>query len=400
MGVEIRQATEEELPEQRSVLSYVFASPDMAGADSPATLRPEWSMCAFVDGRMATSGGAWPLRVRLNGKSVAMAGVTMIGTLPEFRRRGLLRQVMARLLADARDNGQALAVLWASMGAIYQRYGYGLASSMVSYDVDPREIVFAAGAPATGGVRIMPRDEAQPVNEAIYKEFNRPRNLLVQRAPAMWFAHYREEGGTKLKFGVYHNAEGQATGYVVFALTGDAGVPNRGQKITVNDWAALDADAYRGIWEFFASHDLVGRVSWERVPEDDPAPLLFLEPRMLNRRTSDAIWMRVTDVEAALPQRPYGDADAVTIGVRDELCPWNEGTYVLETTGEDTQVTKVGSEPDLTMGVASLAVLLSGHRSGTTLARAGLLDAGNPKALTKADRLFATAHSPWCADGF
>jgi predicted acetyltransferase len=306
---------------------------------------------------------------------------------------------MAKILADARDNGQAIAILWASMGAIYQRYGYGLASQLVTYDVDPREIVFAAGEAASGRVRLMPREEAQPLNEAIYKEFNRPRNLLVQRAPAMWHAHYRTGANTPLHFGVYHR-DGEPTGYVVFSLTNDAGVAGRGQKLTINDWAALDPDAYRGIWEFFASHDLVGKVEWGRVPEDDPAPLLFLEPARLNRRTSDAIWMRITDVEAALPQRPYGDADALTIGVRDTLCPWNEGTYVLETTGDDTKVARVDAMADLTMGVASLAVLLSGHRSATTLARAGLLDTDNPKVLDKADRLFATAYAPWCSDIF
>ena len=53
----------------------------------------------------------------------------MVGTLPEFRRRGLLRQVMTRAIGEQRDRGQALAMLWASMGAIYQRYGYGLASA-------------------------------------------------------------------------------------------------------------------------------------------------------------------------------------------------------------------------------------------------------------------------------
>jgi predicted acetyltransferase len=110
--------------------------------------------------------------------------------------------------------------------------------------------------------------------------------------------------------------------------------------------------------------------------------------------------MRLTEVESALQQRPYGDADAITLGVRDSLCPWNDGTYVLETTGADTQVTRVDDEPDMTMPVASLAVLLSGHRSATTLARAGLVDAADTKALARADRLFATDYAPWCNDNF
>ena len=144
----------------------------------------------------------------------------------------------------------------------------------------------------------------------------------------------------------------------------------------------------------------MGRVRWQRVPEDDPAPLLLLEPRELNRQTADGLWMRITDVAAALPQRPYGDADALTFRVLDELCPWNDGTYVLETTGEASTVSRVDAEPDLTLPVSSLAVLVSGFRSASVLARAGRLEAADARALLRADRLFATTHAPWCSDNF
>lgn len=349
-----------------------------------------------MDGRIATTFGAWPFRVRLDGRSVAMAGITMVATLPEFRRRGLLRQVMTKALADQRDRGQAIAILWASMGAIYQRYGFGLASANVSYEVDPRRIAFAHGAPARGNVRLHTRDEARPIFEALYKEFSRPRNLLIQRSGALW--DIRQQGDRQ-QFGVYYDDAGRPRGFIGFETgTDDTLTPN--QTIAVNDWVALDADAYRGLWEFLGAHDLVGRVRWIRVPEDDPAPLLFLEPRDLHRRTSDAIWMRITDVEAALVQRPYAEADAVTIGISDELCPWNEGVYVLETTGEESRVERTDAAPDVTMPVASLAVLLSGHRTATTLARAGRVDGADDAMLRRLDRLFATAFAPWCADGF
>jgi predicted acetyltransferase len=325
-----------------------------------------------------------------------MAGVTMVATLPEFRRRGLLRTVMTKALSDQRDQGQAIAILWASMGAIYQRYGFGLAATSATYEVDPRQILFAHGEPATGNVRLYPKDEARPIFEAIYKEFSRPRNLLIQRAPAMW--DIRQQG-ERNHFGVYHDGAGEPRGFVGFQAGSDPAL-SPGQTIDVNDWAALDPDAYRGIWEFLASHDLVGRVRWPRAPEDDPAPLLFLEPRELHRRTADSIWMRITDVAAALPQRPYGEADALTIAVTDELCPWNEGTYVLETTGDESTATRVDATPDLTMPVSSLAVLVSGHRSATELARAARIDVGDAKALARADRLFATDYAPWCNDDF
>jgi predicted acetyltransferase len=344
---------------------------------------------------MATTYGAWPFRVRLNGRSVAMAGVTMVATLPEFRRRGLMRQVMTKALAEQRDRGQSLAILWASMGALYQRYGYGLASANVTYEVDPRQILFSHGEPATGSVRLYSKDEARPLFESLYKEFSRPRNLLIQRADALW--DIRQQGD-KQQFGVYHDGAGEPRGFVGFETGTDGG-----QTIDVNDWGALDPDAYRGIWEFLGYHDLVRRARWNRVPEDDVAPLLFLEPRELHRQTYDAIWMRVTDVAAALPQRPYGDADALTIAVTDELCPWNVGTFVLETTGEESTAARFDDPAggaDLEMPVSSLAVLLAGYRSATTLARAGLLEPVRESVLARADRVFATTYAPWCNDSF
>ena len=326
-----------------------------------------------------------------------MAGITMVATLPEFRRRGLLRKIMTRALAEQRERGQAIAILWASMGAIYQRYGFGLASTNVTYDIDPRQIVFAGGEPALGRVRLHTQEEARPIFEAVYKEFSRPRNLMIQRAAAMW--DIRQQG-ERQHFGVYVAGDGTPRGFVGFQTGNDPSL-SHSQTITVNDWAALDADAYRGLWEFLGAHDLVGRVRWERAPEDDPAPLLLLEPRELHRRTADAIWMRITDVEAALPQRPYSDANAITFAVRDGLCPWNEGTFVLETTGDESSVERVDSAvtADLTMPASSLAVLVSGHRSASVLGRAGRIE-GDAKALARADRLFATDHAPWCNDSF
>ena len=394
--IDIRPITEDELPELQRITSYAFGG---FGGQPPPWIHPDWTTCAFIDGRIATTFGAWPFRIRLNGRSTAVAGVTMVATLPEHRRRGILRQVMTRALAEQRERGQAIAILWASMGAIYQRYGYGLASTNVTYEIEPREIVFAAGEPATGSVRLHTREDARPIFEALYKDFSRPRNLMIQRSGALW--DIRQQGDRQ-QFGVYYDAAREPRGFVGFETGSDPGI---GQTIDVNDWASLDHDAYRGLWEFLGHHDLVRRVRWNRVPEDDPASLLLLEPRELHRRTGDAIWMRVTDVVAALPQRPYGEADALTIAVTDELCPWNDGTFVLETTGEESTASRLdgaaaGAPADLTMPVASLAVLLSGHRTATMLARARRLRPSDERVLTRADRLFATDYAPWCNDNF
>jgi len=115
VSVEIRSARADELPAFRSVSAYAFGSQERdPGASTSPSLEPEWTTCAFVDGCMAATLLAFPFRMYLNGECTDVAGVSMVATLPEFRRRGLLRDLMQRGLREQRERGQSLAILWAS----------------------------------------------------------------------------------------------------------------------------------------------------------------------------------------------------------------------------------------------------------------------------------------------
>jgi predicted acetyltransferase len=405
MSVEIRPCADEtELKAYGEIVSYVFASNE--GMDEElATTQPDWTMCAFIDGKMGATMGTFPFTVRLNGAPVAMGGVTAVGTLPQYRRQGLLRQIMTKGLATCRERNQSIAILWASMGAIYQRFGYGLAATQIHYSFDPRYAGFESGPAPQGTVSLMGKEDAFPLLKQNYIRYATPRNLMIHRSVPLW------EAGTlrppkkdqPVHVGVYHNAEGELRGHVVYCtepMERDAPGPNH--LLSVRDFIALDMDAYRGLWEYIRRHDLVGKVELRNnLPEDDPAPDLLLEPRMLNRRTSDGVWLRVVDVEKALPQRPYGARGELTFRFEsDDVCPWNNGTYLLETDGQTTDVRRVDREPDLVFGPNALATLIAGHRSATHLFRAGLLEAPNQAALPRADAMFRTEYVPHCPNGF
>jgi predicted acetyltransferase len=201
---------------------------------------------------------------------------------------------------------------------------------------------------------------------------------------------------------IYRNGDGEVRGHAVYQ-TNQGHFPDTGpdQVMEVNDFIWHDMEAYRGLWDYLCSHDLVRRLDFNGVAEDDPGPELLLEPRMLNRRTSDGIWMRVVDAEKALADRPYGARGELTIRIAsDGMCPWNEGTYLLETDGPSAHVRRIDREPDLTVTPNVLASLLAGYRSATYFARAGRLEARDASALRTADAIFRSEHAPYCPNGF
>jgi predicted acetyltransferase len=405
VAIEIRSARDkDEMKRYGEIVSYVFASTE--GMDEELeTTQPDWTTCGFVDGEMVATMGTFPFTVRLNGAPVKMGGVTAVGTLPSHRRRGLLRKIMHEGFRQMREREQYIAILWASMGAIYQRFGYGLMSTQVEYSFDPRYVALESGPEPTGSITMMSKEDAFPLIKQVYIQWATPRNLAIHRAVPLW-----EQGplrprkkGEPVHIAVYRNADGEVTGYMTYATyEGEHSGPGPRQIMEVKDFVHLDIDAFRGLWNFVRGHDLVGTVKMHNLfDDDDPAPSLLLEPRMLNRSTSDAIWGRIIDVEKALPQRPYGERGELTFAIRgDTMCEWNEGTWLMETDGRTTDIRRTDRTPDITMPINSLARLVSGNATATHLSRAGRLDVHNDRALATADRVFATEYKPHCPNGF
>ena len=64
------------------------------------------------------------------GAQIPVGAVTAVAVLPTHRRRGLLTGMMRRQLENVRDAGEPVAALWASEGAIYGRFGFGVATQI------------------------------------------------------------------------------------------------------------------------------------------------------------------------------------------------------------------------------------------------------------------------------
>ncbi|MDQ3710394.1 MAG: GNAT family N-acetyltransferase, partial [Actinomycetota bacterium] len=89
------------------------------------------TLAVFDGDDIVGTAGTLSYRLTVPGGELNMGGLTAVGVLPTHRRRGILRAMMARQLADVAEAGEPLAGLFAAEAPIYGRYGYGMAAPAV-----------------------------------------------------------------------------------------------------------------------------------------------------------------------------------------------------------------------------------------------------------------------------
>lgn len=403
LAVEIRPITAEEVGEMGILGGYAYGGAFGDGPTSAVSkLKPEWTLCAFVDGKLATSFANIPFTMRANGRAVRLAGVSGIATQPEHRRQGLLRRIHTQAFGEMRTAGQHVAALWASQAAIYQRYGYAMTTVMRYYAVDSADIRFHDDDLGSGLVRRVESETAIELIDGIYVRFVADGMCYLVRTPEDWreILKSRPDGGPAW-VAVCRDADDEPQGYVVYTLrAGKLPHRTRDQELVIRDLAWLTSDAYRSLWRFIAGHDLVGRVRWESAPADDPASEYFLEPRQLNAVDYEGVWSRIVDAAGALAERGYDvEADLTIKLAADPLTPWNDGTWRLEASPDGAHVTPSKRPAEVELDCKALVSLYTGFRSANDLANWGLL-VGDRQTVARADRIFRTRHAPHTPDHF
>jgi predicted acetyltransferase len=345
--------------------------------------------------------GTFTFRMTTPGGEVGAAGVTLIGVMPTHRRRGILRLMMTRLFEQARERNEPVAILWASEAAIYQRFGFGLATLQTEIDAQKDKIVFARPVESPGRLRIVDRDEAAVRFPAIYEARRAVTPGSLSRVDPKWRqlltdAEWMRQGNGPKVLALLE-VDGEARAYVVYRIKADWDSHGPKSVATVMELIGLDVVAEQALWQWVFSIDLVGVVRTWRGPVPHPLQLMITEPRRLAMSVHDAMWLRIIELPAALEGRSYRGPGSLVFEVTDDFCPWNAGTWQLSVPESDgvAKVTGTRAAPDLSMDIQDLATVYLGAFNFVQLAAAGRVKECRPGALAVADALFATPTTPW-----
>ncbi|WP_431044462.1 GNAT family N-acetyltransferase [Streptomyces sp. P1-3] len=373
---------------------------------------PERSLAAWDGNRMVGSAGAFSFRITVPGGAlVPAAGVTMVGVLPTHRRRGVLRAMMRRQLAEVRALGEPLAVLTASEPEIYGRFGYGIATHDLFAEIDTDRVRLDTPE-GTDAVRLRiarPAESAEALAacEAVYAARVASRPGMLARAPgwerlAPLDPPAERAGASPMQCVLAESDGGEVLGYARYAVRPDWDMAGPRGTVILRDMEALAPDAYAALWRFLFEIDLTSTVKVRSCPVDAPWQHMVSDIRRCRVRVRDALHVRLVEVGAALEARTYAAPVDLVLDVRDAFCPWNEGRWRL--TGDAQRATCVrtddGAPADLRLGVRDLGAAYLGGVTLTALAGAGRVAELRPGALAQASAAFRSDAAPWLPHGF
>ncbi|MDT5144373.1 MAG: hypothetical protein QOI79_3740 [Mycobacterium sp.] len=358
-------------------------------------LEPGRTVGAFVEDRLVGTADAVTSGLTLPGGTiVGHAAVTHIGVLPSFTRKGIATDLVRHQLHDIAARGEVIATLRASEATIYERYGYGVASSSQSVEVQTARAALRPGVGAGGSVRLLDAAQVWDLLPRIYAA-NRPSRPGTIDRPDVWWQglRLRTESSSGAWYVAVHGEPGSETGFARYRpINTETWFVSDQRTIVVEDFFAPNTEAYLGLLRFLLGLDLIDHVMFWMLPVDDPLPWLLLDRRAARvTAVHDETWLRVVDVEKALTARQYEGSGAVTIAVNDPLLPDNSVTLTIAGDGAET----TEQRPQLQVGVAGLAAVLLGDATWRSLAVAGLARADDPAAVEAADRLFSVRNAPY-----
>ena len=410
MSVEIRVCPPERFIELLKTSEIGFSEDlpdDMIGRIERVADKERW-FAAFDDDRIVGTSGVFSQRLNVPGGELPAGGITFVTVLPSHRRRGLMSAMMRLMVDDCRRRGEPLAILWAAEGAIYGRFGFGLATVCMNVEADLRSVGIAGRWPREGSCRLLPVGEGLDVVAPIYEAARRGRAGFMARSPDWWvgvlpLVDKDARGGEARRLVVYETADGPEA-YAVYKAKAEWNVRGPGGTLTVEEAIGSTPRGTREIWRYLLEVDLVRTLKAWRLPADHPLFMLVSEPRRLGTTMGDGLWLRIVDVAAALEGRTYGidgrGAGRLTLDLRDEYCPWNEGRWRLEVSDGHARAVRTDDGADLALDADDLGSLFLGGFTATALAGAGRVVELRRGSLALADGLFPTASKPWCPQEF
>ncbi|AYY14020.1 GNAT family N-acetyltransferase [Actinobacteria bacterium YIM 96077] len=402
----VRTCTDDDLPELVALISRAFLNdPREELLEAlPKVFEPDRRHVAVDGDRLVGSAGVLTRDMTVPGGPMPTAHVTAVAVATTHRRRGLLRRIMNEQLHAIRERGtEPIAALWASEGGIYGRYGYGVASWNVEYEIP----VLETEVPGTTPPGRLRHEQPAEISKTLADIHDRARHERpgVSARPGRWWEmrtldpESRRRGMSAERAVVYEDEDG-AHGYALLRTKLQWNMNSPGGEALVTEMLATNTEAYAALWRYLLSIDLVRTVRCPFGAVDEPLRHMATNVHALTAPMGPGLWVRVVDVPAALARRRYAAPIDVVLEITDAMFPDNAGRWHLRGDADSATCEATTAEPDLSLDVRGLGAAYLGGTSLQSLAAAGLVTEHRPGRLAAATTAFGWRRAPWSHEAF
>lgn len=313
----------------------------------------------------------------------------------EARRQGKTRLLVQQVLAAMRERHTSISTITTPFSyPFYRRLGWEYAFSRLRHTFPPEILL---GAPKRPGslrhFRWNPETGAVPLDLAvIYELALKPTYQgYARRSIRQWATRVT---GTLTDTYIWDGPQGPS-GYMVVAVMPD--------HIGIKELVAVDDDSFLGLLRTMGSLDSqTDKIVWDALP-DHAIDRWTAEPDRVTTSVIPQGMLRIVDVKQALEQRPYPASltGALTVQVADDLCDWNNKTWLLEFRQGHLEVVQRSENDAGTahMDIRTLALVFAGTFTATDAMRYHSAQL-SPEQARLLDRAFASQTRPLLLEWF
>ncbi|MFX1554079.1 MAG: enhanced intracellular survival protein Eis [Promethearchaeota archaeon] len=380
--MEIRKLTEEDREAYGKLARYAFQTSKNTyeNLEWPIKSRPMDQFYGAFDNDLMIAGcGINPFEIKFRSIPLKMGGIDGVATKPEYRNRGIVREIFKRMFHDMNENQIPISVLYPFKIAFYEELGYKTVDEQIFYQFEISDIKYKETKYYMKENERINEDIIQVYNEVIEKY-----DYIAKRAEMQWKRFYKEN----FKF-ICYNGD-QPVGYVILFFPKKTtesiflqNIQHLERTIFVMEAFWLNHMAKQTIINFLWTHRDQREYIAGYFPVNENIIDLLISHRILNRKIVGNSLLRIINVKSVLRNLEYPlNNFSIWLHIHDKFCPWNNGFFSLTSNDAIINVEfKEASEEsvDIEIDISYLAQLLVGFRTVKELLEFGLISINQEK---------------------
>jgi len=241
--------------------------------------------------------------------------------------------------------------------SFYRKYGWELLSNRLKTVFQRSDLVMLE--PVEGFVkRYLFENVHVDELKTIYSQYASQFSGMLVREDQWWKSVVDD-----LHIAIYYDTANQPIGYILYE--------SKDNKMTVEEFVAINFEARQGLWNFICQHDSMISELEMITYEKEPLFFALTKQKTVKREIFPYFMVRIVDVESFLKEYKFTGNETLRLQISDPFAPWNEKTFLVKE-GE-VRVTNE-TERTLKLSINALSTALFGHKRPTELFGAGMIE--------------------------